>query len=361
LRKDYFFYALALVLSISVILIADFLLSKTFVQNKHCYKYSEYFYELKKNCEGKFRFKKSFPLISIYTDEMGLRVGKNKIKKNLNKENIFIFGDSFTYGVGLEYEKTFVGLIEKKLDKYNHFNFGVGSYSPSVYVHKLNEALNSGKKPSKIIVFLDLSDVINESARWRFDENTKIAQLQTNDLYNLVKEKKDDFSESNFKILENIFSLINYNLRLLRSKITNITSKNDKIKTSIQGSFTYTSQDNLDKKFWKKNTFETGIANIEKRFDDLKEMSNNHKFHIHLVVYPWAETLEFGQKKFNWSEFSKKLCNHDRCHLIDAISEFSKYKLNNKNWATDLYFLNDEHFNEKGAKLLSEIVISKIK
>ena len=81
MRKDYFFYTLALVLSLSVILIADFLLSKTFIKNNHCYKYSEYFYELKKNCKGKFRFKKSFPLISIYTDEMGLRVGKNKIKK----------------------------------------------------------------------------------------------------------------------------------------------------------------------------------------------------------------------------------------------------------------------------------------
>ena len=65
--------------------------------------------------------------------------------------------------------------------------------------------------------------------------------------------------------------------------------------------------------------------------------------------------------KFNWSNFAKKLCNGENCIVIDAIPEFKKYKEENKNWVTDLYFLNDEHFNIKGAKLLSDIVINKFK
>ena len=40
---------------------------------------------------------------------MGLRKGEKSLPKNRNKKNIFIFGDSFTYGVGIEFEKTFAG------------------------------------------------------------------------------------------------------------------------------------------------------------------------------------------------------------------------------------------------------------
>ena len=208
---------------------ADFILSKTVIKNNHCYKYSEFFYELKKNCRGKLRFKKSFPLVNIYTDEMGLRIGKIKVNKNPDKKNIFVFGDSFTYGVGLEYEKTYVGIIEKELDNYNYFNFGVGSYSPSVYIHKLNEVLKSGIRPDKVIVFLDLSDVLNET-RWTYDESNKIAKLPNKDLYNLVNSKKGDFAESNFKILENIFSLLNYKLRDLRAKVKKKSFNQYKVK-----------------------------------------------------------------------------------------------------------------------------------
>jgi len=47
--------------------------------------------------------------------------------------------------------------------------------------------------------------------------------------------------------------------------------------------------------------------------------------------------------------------------LIDAIPNFRKYKDQNINWSTELYFLNDEHFNEKGANLLYKTVVKNLK
>ena len=81
---------------------------------------------------------------------------------------------------------------------------------------------------------------------------------------------------------------------------------------------------------------------------------------FYLVIYPWAETLEFGQQIFSWSNFGKQICENSRCTLIDTIPNFEKYKENNKSWSSDLYFINDEHFNEGGARLLYESVINKI-
>ena len=59
------------------------------LNSKNCYIYQKHYYELKKNCAGKERFKKSFPSINIYTDKLGLRVSKKLIKKDNNKDNIF--------------------------------------------------------------------------------------------------------------------------------------------------------------------------------------------------------------------------------------------------------------------------------
>ena len=63
-------------------------------------------------------------------------------KNNKDKvKNIVIFDDSMTFGVGLEYENTYAGIIEKKMKNYNVYNFGVGSYAPSVHLYKLQEAI----------------------------------------------------------------------------------------------------------------------------------------------------------------------------------------------------------------------------
>ena len=45
-----------------------------------------------------------------------------------------------------------------------------------------------------------------------------------------------------------------------------------KIKQSIQGNFTYTPPAKLDKRFWKKDTFNNGIFKIQKVFNDLNEI-----------------------------------------------------------------------------------------
>ena len=100
----------------------------------------------------------------------------------------------------------------------------------------------------------------------------------------------------------------------IRNQIISNLKNNYKIKIIIQLNFTHTKLDALDKRFQKKTTFAEGINSIKNNFD------------INLVIYPQAETLEFGQEIFNWSEFAKSLCDFKGCQTIDAISKFLKYK-----------------------------------
>ena len=149
-------------------------------------------------------------------------------------------------------------------------------------------------------------------------------------------------------------------MRSLREKKNIKFNNKRKIKTSIQGSYTYRELDTLDKNFWKKDNFNKGISLLKKRIFQISDISKENNIEFYLVIYPWAETLEFGQQIFSWSNFGKQICENSRCTLIDTITNFEKYKENNKSWSSDLYFINDEHFNEGGARLLYESVINKI-
>ena len=81
---------------------------------------------------------------------------------------------------------------------------------------------------------------------------------------------------------------------------------------------------------------------------------------LYLVIYPWPETLEFGQALFNWENFAKEVCAKDKCNLINTFSAFRNKKNNDKFWYSNLYFIGDEHLNAKGNKFLAAILEKKI-
>ena len=116
----------------------------------------------------------------------------------------------------------------------------------------------------------------------------------------------------------------------------------------------------LNKIFWTEEIFKNGIIKIQDNINEISEIAKKYNSEFYLVLYPWAETLEDGEKEFNWSNFGKNLCLNNKCKLIDTIPHFKKYKEKNNNWVNELYFVNDEHFNKGGAKFIANLVKNKI-
>ena len=77
--------------------------------------------------------------------------------------DIAFMGDSFTEGVGLPYEQTFVGMVATKYPNLKIANLGVVSYAPSIYLAKLRELYAQGYQFKKVIVFIDIGDVQDEA------------------------------------------------------------------------------------------------------------------------------------------------------------------------------------------------------
>ena len=181
-------------------------------------------------------------------------------------DKVFVFGDSMTFGVGLKYENTVVGILDKKISSYHFHNFAMGSYSPTVHFYKLQQALKKNLYPKKIVLLLDLSDIYDEGARWHNDNGSK-PQLRTDSAFNSVKSEKK-FTHKNLQVSRLIASVVNSNLRVLRNKIKNLGELNDdnsQVKTSIQGAFTYRDLKSINDTYWSEEIFSLGVKKIKKK------------------------------------------------------------------------------------------------
>ena len=115
--------------------------------------------------------------IKLHTNSLGFKDKSSRRisllpSKNFKKRIVFI-GDSFTEGLMLEYKNTFVGIIDKELNKQSIevLNAGVSSYSPIIYWRKIKYLIEEVRlKFDELSVFIDISDFCDEKYRYRLSK-----------------------------------------------------------------------------------------------------------------------------------------------------------------------------------------------
>lgn len=332
----------------------DFILSNTLLNltKKSCYQIERFYLELKKNCIGKEKFKSGFPVVNIYTDNQGLRVKKNHERTDKNK--IFILGSSMTFGTGLEYNESAIGILEKQQPKYEFYNFSTGSYSPTAYLYQLKKQFKNNHIPEKTILFLSLADIFNEGVVWAGYDKDNRPLLSSDTIYKINEQKiNEKFIKKNFRVSRSLVHSINSKMRVIRNKAQTKIKNNYKIKSSFQGGFTYRPISEL-KPFYTDEIFFNGKKKLNNRVNEISKILNKNNVEFYLAIYPFAENLEYGQKIFDWEEYTKDLCAKiNNCNFVNTFGAFKEYRFNNKNWYSDLFFIGDEHYTNEGHKLFA--------
>ncbi len=338
------------------IIFSNFVYKKELKHN--CYNYSKNFFYLHKNCNAKEKWVRQVKSYKVLTDENGFRFS-GKHNNNFNKIAAF-FGDSFTYGMGLDYEKTFVGIINKKKDDYKILNLGVPGYSPSVFNYQLKKLIKNQIIPNKIFIVLDISDVFEEASEWRSDPLIPHPIQIKNE--NKNSNKADSFFKTiiknNFKGSRLIAKSLNNFFRSLRLYSQNFKPKPIKPGNSGWGNFLYMNITNTDQNLWKPLGFKKSLDKITSNFKEIAKTSEQIKSDLYIVIYPWPDSLEYGQSKFNWENFASNLCTEISCKkLINFFPEFKKIKNSSKFWLTDLYIGGDLHITQFGQSIIAEKLI----
>ena len=113
---------------------------------------------LKANFEGYGWWHEKY---KICTNIYGAKSDCDKINTLDTKYDIVFLGDSFTEGVGLSWENSYIGKISNKLKDKKILNLAVAGYSFSHYLSKINYYLNIIDF-NEVILFVDASDVYDE-------------------------------------------------------------------------------------------------------------------------------------------------------------------------------------------------------
>lgn len=106
----------------------------------------------------------------VCTDANGFKTScETKPAPEKNFDIAFI-GDSFTEGVGLPYEETFVGRIAHARPGWKIVNMAVVSYAPSIYLPKIKKYLEDGFRFKELIVFVDVGDIQDDAIIYNYSD-----------------------------------------------------------------------------------------------------------------------------------------------------------------------------------------------
>ena len=359
-----FFYLLFLL--IGDLIFSNFIYKKDTNIKYDCFEYKNYLFEeesyhdyyFQKNCVATETQRTVAPY-KVFTDKDGYRYSGRKRQQEIN--NIVFLGDSHTYSMGVKFENSFPGIVENNTNNYTIYNLGVPGYGLQKHYYNLNTFLKT-KKTSKIILTLDMTDIYDAAHRWRIIANTKSPVLKSKHTNKKISDWKK-MQSSNFKgskIL--VFHARNF-LRYLRLKIrsTNMGNKDGALKTEV-ANYTYV---DLEKRsplnYLSPDDFERGTSIIDLYFAKINDLAKRNNAKLYLMIFPWPETLVYGQEKFNWENFNINLCKKNNCSkVINLFDDFRSIKRVNKNWKNLIYIDDDVHFNKFGNNLIANKITREI-
>lgn len=141
-----------------------------------------------------------------------------------------ILGDSVTFGVGVEAEKTFPGLIQPKFPSIKIWNTAVVGYSIQNYQQVLSRFLNRENKIKRVLLFFCLNDVDSQTNGFQKSEgHQKILKFlrRKSKLYLFLKNTISDRSKAYFK---NDFCMYDENNPSFISSMKIICAMHEKLK-----------------------------------------------------------------------------------------------------------------------------------
>ncbi len=358
IKKTSYFLIIYLIIDILFMgLLPKDIKNKIYDKKSHKIKSYYYHHDLRPNAYWKEKWGNQE--YEIYTNNQGFK--DKKIREVKFKENNILFiGDSFTEGVGVNYENTFVGIIENKVsskkDDYEILNAGVISYSPIVILSKLNHIINKRKLPiNKVFVVLSNGDLHDDIFRYNSIGNDYV--VRHNDFYNnKILVNLNNFIKSNtifYQFFKKIFPISNlitdinktHKIEYNKKKILNIlNSKPDHQHVISNEAFS----------LWGEKALNKSTLYLQ----EIYNLLNKKNIDLTLILIQEAifvlNNLDSTFYENHWKNFSKK----NNIEFIFVKNYHANYKDKYEAYK-DMFFLGDNHFNENGNRLIAKEILEK--
>ena len=350
---------------------------KSNLYNNRAHRIKSFYYHHDLRPMSSFYDQWGYERYKIDTNNLGFKDTSNRTIEFKNK-NILFIGDSFTEGVGLKYEDTYVGLVETYLKKDNEdievLNAGVQTYSTSIYLAKIYHLTERKKLPiTDIVVMISGGDI--------FDDYSKYLDLNDDFILNHIDQKNIylinmiNFFKSNTltyqlitritppKIIPGLIKSFfnkkelenNYNEK--EKKLFLITDNEiDKMDflNRKDYAYLYSSKEFND---WGKDAIDQSLVNLRKIAEISEEKNIN--LNIFYLYEPVLLLKEPNKKQFNYLIDGLNELENKKVKVNFIKDMYEKYD-NGYDAYRNLFFINDLHWNKKGNIQVAKEIISKI-
>lgn len=290
----------------------------------------------------------------ICTDNHGF---KSKCDQIRGKKYKYAFlGDSFTEGISLNYEDTYAGLFEN-FSKKQLANLGVVSYSPKIYLSKINYLIKNSYHFEHVVIFIDISDLFDDNVMYDINDDFIVTNKKKGDK---LSKKIINYYKENTPFNRDNFPLTNFSMFVLKQ--INFSKKNQIKFQKINQKYSFHKKANLKAQWTYSSDFIKGyngsikkaqeemVGTMNKLYEILKK--NNIKMSV--VIYPWPHQLIHDSRNSKhvkmWSDFCKNKCTNFINTFDIFFDEIEKTSL--EEVVKKYYFSNDPHFNKMGNKLI---------
>lgn len=295
----------------------------------------------------------------VCTDSFGFKTLCGKLVDPDNKHfDIAFIGDSFTEGIGVAYENSFVGLFEAAHPELRVANLGVSSYAPSIYYKKMQYLLENGFTFSEVVVLPDISDIQDEAISYTLDENDKVMDIvAVPAVSGNAGNAAGKSAAADGKTEKSAFTKFRHKFfftRMASRKIKMLLNPSVKLKPYPRSDWAFAT--GLDEHYGEAGV-EGGIERAVGAMRKLKRLLDQHDIPMSLAVYPWPNIVKSGMLRHRGVTIWEDFCREENCaRFIDANPFFFQAAERDGMEAVyKKYFIyRDVHFNEEGNRVIFE-------
>ncbi len=276
----------------------------------------------------------------IRTNSLGFKDADMRcVELKTDMRRTLFMGDSFTEGIGYDFEETFVGLLSQRTkDHIEILNAGVVSYSPKTYYLKTEYLIKKGLEFDEIVIMLDISDIQDEIIYEYFTPSEKPDYLKKIDI------RLSNYSYSYRHLFRNILK------RLLSSDNETDISEIFQGTLPDRGSWSYDDEVFHD---WGKR----GLALAGLNMENLIALCKEKGIKPVIAVYPWPAQIMNDSSESRQVVFWEQFC---KAEGIDFINLFPYFFVEDSHKTVVKYFIEgDDHWNAKGHKYIAELLFEK--
>jgi len=290
----------------------------------------------------------------LFTNSLGFKDGSvREVPLKASSRRILLLGDSFTEAIGVPYENSFVGLLnragERREPKVEFLDAGVASYSPSIYYKKVKYLLDRGLQVDEVVLLSDSSDVEDEATSYFcIDDDPNYQKFCTAPpgAFPPVTPLKRDFFIDHFAITNRVrIWLKRWAQSALGNRRRAIEQDHNRIGWTTP---------NPDPAQYRPLGIEGGIARSLQNMTKLSELLASRGIPLTIVVYPWAQQIAQNDRDSRQVKLWRDFCP-GRCKVfIDLFPVFFAAADADKDWYEHLYILGDDHYSAAGNRMLFE-------